>query len=59
MRDDNMSVAEVQQQVEAVALAVKQGSSVSDMRHHTMTGKLHGAQVGRGWRRGVEAKPEG
>lgn len=32
MRDDNMPVAEVQRQVEAVALAVKAGSSVSDMR---------------------------
>lgn len=45
MRDDNMPVSEVQRQVEAVALAVKQGSSVSDMRHHRMTGKLRGAQV--------------
>lgn len=46
MRDDNMPVAEVARQVEAVALAVKQGSSVSDMRHHTLTGKVKGAQVG-------------
>lgn len=45
MRDDNMAVSEVQRQVEAVALAVKQGSSVSDLRHHTFTGKLKGAQV--------------
>jgi len=46
MRDDNMAVSEVQRQVEAVALAVKQGSSISDLRHHTFTGKLKGAQVG-------------
>ena len=46
MRDDNMPVSEVQRQVEAVALAVKQGSSVSDLRHHTFTGKLKRAQVG-------------
>lgn len=47
MRDDNMAVSEVQRQIEGVALAVKQGSSVSDLRHHTFTGKLKGAQVGR------------
>lgn len=41
-----MAVSEVQRQVEAVALAVKQGSSISDLRHHTVTGKLKGAQVG-------------
>lgn len=45
MRDDNMAVSEVQRQIEAVALAVKQGSSVSDLRHHTFTSKLKGAQV--------------
>jgi hypothetical protein len=45
MRDDNMAVSEVQRQVEAVALAVKQGSSVSDLRHHVFTCKLKGAQV--------------
>lgn len=45
MRDDNMPVEEVARQVEAVALAVKTGSSISDMRHHTFTGKLKGAQV--------------
>ncbi len=45
MRDEAMSVEEVQRQVEAVALAVKQGSAVSDMRHHVFTGKLTGAQV--------------
>jgi hypothetical protein len=45
MRDDNMAVSEVQRQIEGVALAVKQGSSVSDLRHHTFTGKLKGAQV--------------
>jgi hypothetical protein len=28
-----------------VALAVKQGSQVSDMRHHRFTGHLKGAQV--------------
>jgi hypothetical protein len=28
-----------------VALAVKQGSQVSDMRHHTFSGRLRGAQV--------------
>lgn len=50
MRDDNMMVDEVQRQVEAVALAVKQGSSVSDMRHHTVTGKLKGAQVREAYR---------
>lgn len=45
MRDDNMAVSEVARQVEGVALAVKQGSSVSDLRHHVFTGKLKGAQV--------------
>jgi thioesterase domain-containing protein len=45
MRDDNMSVDEVARQIEGVALAVKQGSSVSDLRHHTYTGRLKGAQV--------------
>lgn len=45
MRDDNMAVSEVQRQIEGVALAVKQGSGVSDLRHHTFTGKLKGAQV--------------
>jgi hypothetical protein len=45
MRDDNMPVAEVGRQVEAVALAVKQGSSISDMRHHKLTGRVRGAQV--------------
>jgi hypothetical protein len=45
MRDDNMPVAEVARQVEAVALAVKQGSSISDMRHHQLTGRVRGAQV--------------
>jgi hypothetical protein len=48
MRDDNMPVAEVARQVEAVALAVKQGSSISDMRHHQLTGKIRGAQVRQG-----------
>lgn len=32
-------------QVAFVALAVKQGSQVSDMRHHTFRGRLRGAQV--------------
>lgn len=45
MRDDNMSVAEVARQIEAVALAVKTGSSVSDLRHHRFTHKLHRAQA--------------
>lgn len=45
MRDDNMPVEEVARQIEAVALAVKQGSAVSDMRHHTFTGSLEGAEV--------------
>lgn len=45
MRDDNMSVDEVRQQVEHVALAVKQGSSISDLRLHKYTGKLQSAQV--------------
>jgi hypothetical protein len=50
MRDDNMPVAEVARQVKAVALAVKQGSSISDMRHHTLTGRIRGAQVRHVWR---------
>lgn len=45
MRDDNMPVEEVARQVETVALAVKQGSAVSDMRHHTFTNKLRAAEV--------------
>jgi len=45
MRDENMAVEEVKNQIEYVALAVKQGSNVSDMRHHTYSGKLQGAQV--------------
>ena len=40
-----MSVEEVRHQVESVALAVKQGSSASDMRHHTFQGRLRGPQV--------------
>lgn len=28
-----------------MALAVKQGSQVSDMRHHAFSGRLRGAQV--------------
>jgi len=40
-----MPVEEVARQIELVALAVKAGSSISDMRHHTFTGKLKGAQV--------------
>ncbi|KAK9863861.1 hypothetical protein WJX84_009188, partial [Apatococcus fuscideae] len=35
MRDDNMTAAQVREQVEQVALAVKIGSEVSDLRHHT------------------------
>lgn len=50
MRDDNMLVEEVARQIEAVALAVKQGSAVSDMRHHSFSGKLEGAEV-RLWQR--------
>ena len=45
MRDDNMSVEEVRRQVEYVALSVKQGSQVSDMRKHRFSGRLRGAQV--------------
>ncbi|KIY94328.1 type I polyketide synthase [Monoraphidium neglectum] len=45
MRDDNMSADDVAEQVAYVALAVKQGSQVSDMRHHTFSGRLRGAQV--------------
>ena len=40
MRDDPMPVAEVRRQVGYVALAVAQGSQVSDMRHHAFSGKL-------------------
>lgn len=36
---------QVREQVEHVALAVKQGSQVSDMRHHTFSGRLVNAQV--------------
>jgi hypothetical protein len=35
----------VRRQVEHVALSVKQGSQVSDLRRHTFSGKLRGAQV--------------
>ena len=35
MRDSNMSVDEVREQVEHVALVTKQASSLSDLRHHT------------------------
>ena len=35
MRDSNLSVEEVKEQVEHVALVTKQASSVSDLRHHT------------------------
>ncbi|GFH18518.1 uncharacterized protein HaLaN_15339, partial [Haematococcus lacustris] len=45
MRDDNMTVEEVQKQIEFVALSVKKGSQVSDMRHHTFTGHLTHARV--------------
>ena len=34
MRDNNMTVAEVKDQVQYVALSVKQASQVSDLRHH-------------------------
>jgi thioesterase domain-containing protein len=34
MRDDNMSVSQVQEQVSYVALVTKQAASVSDLRHH-------------------------
>lgn len=34
MRDNNMSVEEVKEQVQYVALTVKQASQVSDLRHH-------------------------
>lgn len=45
MRDSPMAVEEVRTQVQYVALAVKQGSQVSDMRHHKFRGKLKKAQV--------------
>lgn len=48
MRDDNMPVEEVARQIETVAMAVKQGSAVSDMRHHEFSGKLEGPEV-RSW----------
>ncbi|KAL0047289.1 hypothetical protein WJX82_000056 [Trebouxia sp. C0006] len=37
MRDENMTVEQVTEQVEHVALAVKQGSEISDLRHHTFS----------------------
>ncbi|PNG99845.1 Phthiocerol synthesis polyketide synthase type I PpsC, partial [Tetrabaena socialis] len=45
MRDDAMPVEEVQRQVEHVALSVKQGSQISDMRHHRFAGRLLGARA--------------
>jgi hypothetical protein len=45
MRDDNVTPEEVAEQVAYVALAVKQGSQVSDMRRHAFSGRLKGAQL--------------
>lgn len=53
---------QVQRQIEYVALSVKQGSQISDMRLHNFRGRrLRGAQAswgGRGWHRlqGAQAK---
>jgi len=35
MRDDNMTIEEVKRQIEGVALLVKQGSNITDMRTHS------------------------
>lgn len=48
MRDNNMSVAEVKEQVQYVALSVKQASQISDLRHHHYSAeKLRVSPVGR------------
>jgi len=45
MRSENLTVEEVKTQIENVALAVKQGTSPSDMRSHQFSAKLINAQV--------------
>ncbi|CAD7696942.1 unnamed protein product, partial [Ostreobium quekettii] len=45
MRAENMTAEEVKDQINHVALAVKQGSSASDMRSHSFSGKLLNSQV--------------
>ncbi|KAK9815594.1 hypothetical protein WJX72_006498 [[Myrmecia] bisecta] len=45
MRDDNMSVEQVKEHVQYVALSVKKGSQISDLRHHRFQGTLQGGQV--------------
>lgn len=46
MRGENISEEEVKNQIHYVALSVKQGSAVSDMRVHHFSGKLLNAKVG-------------
>ena len=41
MRDNNMTVEEVTEQIMYVAGAVKRGDQVSDLRHHVYTKRLH------------------
>ena len=45
MRDARFTVAEVREQVLAVAQSVKTGSSRSDLRHHRFVGRLKNAKV--------------
>lgn len=48
MRDNNMSVEEVKEQVQYVALSVKQASQVSDLRHHYFSADKLQVQHSRG-----------
>lgn len=45
MRDNNMTVEEVRDQVYYVAGAVKRGDQVSDLRHHQFTARLYSAPL--------------
>eukprot|EP00963_Diacronema_lutheri_P009974 scaffold941_cov454-Pavlova_lutheri.AAC.4 len=45
MRDNNMTVEEVRDQVYYVAGAVKRGDQVSDLRHHKFTARLYSAPL--------------
>merc|ERR1719240_602980 len=45
MRDENFTVAQVREQVLAIADAIKRGDQPSDMRHHNYQGRLHTGQV--------------
>jgi thioesterase domain-containing protein/3-oxoacyl-(acyl-carrier-protein) synthase/acyl carrier protein len=45
MRDENFTVAQVREQVLAIADAIKRGDQPSDMRHHNFPGRLNTGQV--------------